>query len=64
MIKNSIIHIHLSYFTSKIFRLFKNTTYNIKQAIFRSILFRLENLLPQIQWFKFNSGVQELQEKQ
>jgi len=47
IIKNSIIHIHPSNFTSKRFILFKNTTYNIRLAIFRSILFRFTNLLPQ-----------------
>jgi len=45
IIKNSIIHIHLSYFTSKLFKLFKYTTYN-----FRSILFRFANSLPQMKW--------------
>ncbi len=34
IIKNSIIHIHLPEFTSKIFNLFKNTMYNIRQANF------------------------------
>jgi len=47
IIKNSIIHIHLSDFTSKIFILFKNATCNIQ--IFCPFYFAL-----QIQRFKFD----------
>jgi len=45
MIKNSIIHIHLSYFTSKMFKLFKNTTYNIQQAIFGPLYFATNSVV-------------------
>jgi len=40
--KISIIHIHLLYFTSKIFKLFKNATYNVQLAVFSSFYFTLQ----------------------
>jgi len=63
------MHIHLSYLTSKIFKLFKNTTYNVQQAIFGPFYFALKIRFHEFsQWFKFdskfNGDVQELQEKQ
>ena len=42
------MHIHLSYFT---FKLFKNTTYNIQQAIFGPFYFAL-----QIHFHKFSGS--------
>jgi len=53
IIKNSIIHIHLSYFTSEIFKLFKNTTYNIQQAMFGLFYVAL-----QIRFKEFNTDIQ------
>ncbi len=47
--KNLIIHIFLPKFTPKIFSLFKNTTYSIRQAIFSPFYFAL-----QIRIHKFN----------
>jgi len=60
-------YLSCEYFNSKHF---KNIHYSkcLKIQISQSILFRFANLLPQIQWFKFDSkfniDIQELQEKQ
>jgi len=63
IIKNSIVHVHLSYFTSKICKLFKNTTYNIQLAIFGAFYFAFQIRFHKFD-SKFNIDIQELQEKQ
>jgi len=51
--KISIIYIRLSYFTSKLFKLIKNTTYNIQQAVFSPFYVAL-----QIHLHKFHKNIQ------